>query len=139
MVSCMFWLVHVPRSMCLAMHFFSTNGRLTYYSTINASVCVSVCLCVCVLRCSVVLDSCDATDCNPPGSSVHGILQVRILEWLPFSSPTRIFPTQELNALTEIQESTKLQICKQLLGRKVMTNLDSIMKSRDITLLTKVN
>ena len=25
-----------------------------------------------------------------------------------------------------------------LLGRKVMTNLDSILKSRDITLLTKV-
>ena len=26
-------------------------------------------------------------DCNPPGSSVHGILQVRILEWvaIPFS------------------------------------------------------
>ena len=27
---------------------------------------------------------------------------------------------------------------KRLLGRKVMTNLDSIVKSRDITLLTKV-
>ena len=26
----------------------------------------------------------------------------------------------------------------QLLGRKVMTNLDSILKSRDITMLTKV-
>ena len=26
-----------------------------------------------------------------------------------------------------------------LLGRKVMTNLDSILKSRDITLLTKVH
>ena len=26
-----------------------------------------------------------------------------------------------------------------LLGRKVMTNLDSILRSRDITLLTKVN
>ena len=26
-----------------------------------------------------------------------------------------------------------------LLGRKVMTNLDSILKSRDITLLTKVS
>ena len=25
--------------------------------------------------------------CSSPGSSVHGILQVRILEWLPFSSP----------------------------------------------------
>ena len=30
---------------------------------------------------------CDVMDCSPPGSSVHGILQARILEWLamPFS------------------------------------------------------
>ena len=30
---------------------------------------------------------CDPMDCNPPGSSVHGILQARILEWvaIPFS------------------------------------------------------
>ena len=28
----------------------------------------------------------DPTDCNPPGSSVHGILPTRILE-LPFPSP----------------------------------------------------
>ena len=26
-------------------------------------------------------------DCSPPGSCVHGILQARILEWLPFPSP----------------------------------------------------
>ena len=25
---------------------------------------------------------CDPTDCSPPGSSVHGISQVRILEWV---------------------------------------------------------
>ena len=25
-----------------------------------------------------------AKDCSPPGSSVHGIFQARILEWLPF-------------------------------------------------------
>ena len=24
---------------------------------------------------------CDSVDCSPPGFSVHGILQVRILEW----------------------------------------------------------
>ena len=36
---------------------------------------------------SVVLTLCDPMDCSPPGSSVHGILQVRILEWvtIPFS------------------------------------------------------
>ena len=45
-------------------------------------------------------------DCSPPGSSVHGIFQARVLEWgaIAFS----------------------------------MTNLDSILKSRDITLPTKV-
>ena len=26
-------------------------------------------------------------DCSPPGSSVRGISQVRILEWLPFPTP----------------------------------------------------
>ena len=36
---------------------------------------------------SVVSNSCDPTDCSPPCSSVHGILQARTLEWvaLPFS------------------------------------------------------
>ena len=31
---------------------------------------------------------CDPMDCSPPGSSVHGILQARILEWvaIPFST-----------------------------------------------------
>ena len=24
---------------------------------------------------------CDPMDCSPPGSSVHGILQARVLEW----------------------------------------------------------
>ena len=47
---------------------------------------------VCVLLSCVGL--CDPTDCSPPGSSVYGILQARILEWvakywseLPFPSP----------------------------------------------------
>ena len=28
---------------------------------------------------------CDLVDCSPPGSSVHGILQARILEWVAIS------------------------------------------------------
>ena len=33
------------------------------------------------------LTLCDTMDCSPPGSSVHGIIQTRILEWgaIPFS------------------------------------------------------
>ena len=30
---------------------------------------------------------CDPMDCNPPGSSIHEILQARILEWVAISSP----------------------------------------------------
>ena len=33
------------------------------------------------------LTLCDPMDCSPPSSSVHGILQARILEWLLFPSP----------------------------------------------------
>ena len=30
---------------------------------------------------------CDPMDCSPPGSSVHGISQARILEWVAISFP----------------------------------------------------
>ena len=33
------------------------------------------------------LTLCDPTDCSPPGISVHGVLQARILEWVVFLSP----------------------------------------------------
>ena len=34
---------------------------------------------------SHVSDSCDPMDCSPPLSSVHGILQARILQWAAIS------------------------------------------------------
>ena len=45
----------------------------------------NVCVCVCVCVCSVpqlCQTFCDFLDCRPPGSSVYGILQARILEWV---------------------------------------------------------
>jgi len=41
----------------------------------------------CVLVAQLCSTVCDPMDCSPPGFSVHGILQVRILEWvaIPFS------------------------------------------------------
>ena len=49
---------------------------------------------LCVLVTQLYPTLSDLTDCNLPGSSVHGILQARILEWaaIPFSresSPPR--------------------------------------------------
>ena len=46
-------------------------------------LCVCVCVCVCVRVSSLTL--CDPRDCSPPGSSVHGISQARVLEWVAIS------------------------------------------------------
>ena len=43
------------------------------------------------------LTLCDPLDCSPPGSSVHGILQARILEWAAIFLLQGIFLSQGLN------------------------------------------
>ena len=42
--------------------------------------------CVCAKLLKLCLTLCDPVDCSPPGSSVHGILQARILEWVAMPS-----------------------------------------------------
>ena len=42
--------------------------------------------CVCVLVTQSCPTLCDPMDCSPPGSSVHGILQARRLEWVAMPS-----------------------------------------------------
>ena len=46
-----------------------------------------VCMCPCAPKLQLCLTLCDLRDSSPPGSSVHEILQARILEWvvMPFS------------------------------------------------------
>ena len=58
-----------------------------------------------VYRPQLCLTVCDPMDCSLPGSSVHGILQARILEWVavPFSrgsSQPRSLTLQILNCLS---------------------------------------
>ena len=59
---------------------------------------------------------CDPMDCSPPGSSVHGILQARILEWVAtaFSrgpswprDQTWVFCKQADSLPSELQESSR--------------------------------
>ena len=40
---------------------------------------------------------CDPMDCSPPGSSVHGILQARILEWAAISFSSYLLPSPYQN------------------------------------------
>ena len=41
------------------------------------------------------LTLCDPMNCSPPGSSVHGILQARILEWVAISSSRGSFRAKD--------------------------------------------
>ena len=97
------------------------------------------------------LTLCDPIDGTPPGSSVPGILQEKILEWVAISFSTIaswqtdgkkvetlsdfIFLGSKITADSQCSDEIKRHL---LLGRKALTNLDNILKSRDITLPTKV-
>ena len=102
---------------------------------------------------SEVAQSCptlDPMDCSPPGSSVHGIFQARVPEWVAIAfsaSPITSWQIDGERVADIIWGVSKITVdgdCSHeikrrlLLGRKVMTNLDSILKSGDITLPKKV-
>ena len=53
----------------------------------------SVCMHVQSLQSCLTL--CDPMDCSPPGSSVHGILQARILEWVAIPSSRESSPLRD--------------------------------------------
>ena len=63
----------------------------TYFYFIYIYVCVGVCVCVCVYTTATAKSHqscpilCDPTDSSPPGSTIPGILQARILEWVATS------------------------------------------------------
>ena len=66
-VSCMLWCGYATVS--LIVHLFKSTWLLLVCSVAQSRPTV-----------------CDPGDCSPPGSSVHGISQARILEWLAISS-----------------------------------------------------
>jgi len=82
------YILHAPLP-CFLFWKFKDFQKSRESSIIVFTACVYVCVC-----CSVMSDSYDSIDCSLLGSSVHGIFQARILEWvaMPFSrefSPPR--------------------------------------------------
>jgi len=74
---------HISMFPALAGRFFTTSAT-EYY--INNRILVILSLLSDTYVCTQSLQSCptlcDTMDCSPPGSSVHGILQARILQWV---------------------------------------------------------
>ena len=86
---------------------------------------------------------CDPMDCNLPGSSVHGILQARILEWVAFFLLQGIFPTQGskphlLNLLHwQIGSLPLVPPGKSLIIYTIYLNLNTVlaMKNKQFTVI----
>ena len=83
---------------CLGTYFSVLNYLLSYLPSLGLSYLIYKIgwpeFCICSSSYVLVVQSCptlcDPTNCSPPGFSVHGILQARILEWIaiPFSRGT---------------------------------------------------
>ena len=58
------------------------------------------CVHCCCLVAQPHLTLCNTMDCSPPGSSVHGILQARILEWAAISFSRGIFLTPGIECVS---------------------------------------
>ena len=72
---------HVKRySILLVITEMQVKITMRCYTPIRT---VKKCVCVCVQSC---LTLCNPMDCSLPGSSVHGIFQARIVEWIAISS-----------------------------------------------------
>ena len=55
---------------------------LTVFHSTLYDLMSCVCVCVCVLVAQLYPTLCNPMHCSPPGSSLHGILQAKILEWV---------------------------------------------------------
>ena len=78
----------MPENACLFLWWFCSSAfHWPYYSHSNSCWFVqhkATTMHTTLLQSCLTL--CDFMDCSPPGSSVHGILQARILEWVAMPS-----------------------------------------------------
>ena len=66
-----------------------------------------VCVCSVTLSCPTL---CKPIDCSPPGSSVNGIFQARILQWVAISSSRGSSPPRDRTRIS----------CVSCIGRRIL-------------------
>ena len=81
-----------------------------------------------VLVAHLCLTLCDPMNCSPPGSSVHGFSQARILAWDAMPYSRGIFPTQGLNPrllclLHRQADSLPLHHLRSHLSKQILSNM----------------
>ena len=77
------------------MQYYPFTWVIIYYISMDVFILIYVlCSAKSLQSCPTL---CDPMNCSLPGSSVHGVLQARILEWVAMPSSREIFPTQGSN------------------------------------------
>ena len=67
------------------------------------------------MRVQSCLALCNPMNCSPPGSSVHGIVQARILEWVAISfSRGSSQPRDRTHVFYKVKESEVAHLCPTL-------------------------
>ena len=83
-----FFLHYCVLSTCQTLRKYLLNDCLAWCLAPRQhriKICHYYYTCVCAKSLQSCLILCDTMDCSPPGSSVHGIPQARILEWVAVS------------------------------------------------------
>ena len=82
---------------------------------------------------SEVAQSCptlsDPTDCSPPGSSVHGILQARVLEWVAIAFSVSFIGYYKISSTIPSVDSRPLlvDICCEMITRVSLANIHHLI------------
>ena len=71
--------IHMLYIVYICIHIHICTMDIYVYVCVYVHICVSLYICL-VAKLWPTL--CNPMDCNPPGSSVYGILQARVLEWV---------------------------------------------------------
>ena len=87
-VAVMSWSMRAQQTLSMerAAHFSESPVLICVLHLPDAFASYLINTCVCAMLLQSCLTLCDPTDCSLPGSSVHGILQARILEWAAMPS-----------------------------------------------------
>ena len=80
-------MVQIPKEPLQDRYFYLTEKENYTAKVVGGGWSDNACVCAKLLHSCPAL--CDPMDCSPPGSSVHGVLQARILAWVPMPSSRR--------------------------------------------------
>ena len=93
---------------------------------------MKLCACMCAHLLQWCPTLCDPMDCSPPGSSVHGILQAKILEWVAMPS-SRDLPNPGTKHM-----SSALQVGSLLLSHQGSPRGALLIETEALTLHLKI-